>query len=209
MSLPPILLYPGGRRKTRPATPRPILNARGQDIRPALLAAAEAAGIPARLVLACAIAESELNPRAERWGRRTDEARAAIAAGNRTALNGIVGRAWPDISFGYGQRIVKYHYVGDGSRTLENVLSVRQYVFDHPEEDLAKMASFLAQKLAQAAGGDLGPCGGDVLLGALVAYNCGHYPKPGERYWLERSTTVARYRDGLERAKAALAEVAG
>ena len=89
-----------------------------------------------------------------------------------------MARAWPDVSFGYGQRIVRFHYAGDRSPSVPNVLAVRRQVFEHPEADLREMATFLKGTLAQARRGDLSPCGGDELLGALIVYNAGHLPAP-------------------------------
>jgi hypothetical protein len=200
---PPIVLYPGGRMKSRPLTPAPLPNVTGEDLRPVLTAASEGAGIPLALALACAIAESGLDPRAERWGGAdgTRQAREAIAAGDTARLQEIVARAWPDVSFGYGQRIVRFHYAGDRSPSIPNVLAVRRQVFEHPEEDVREMATFLKGTLAQARRGDLSPCGGDELLGALIVYNAGHLPAPDSSWWEERQGNVANYRRALERAR--------
>ena len=139
---PPIVLYPGGRMKSRPRPVAALPNVSGEDLRPALTAASEGAGIPLALALACAIAESGLDPRAERWGgsEGTRQAREAIAAGDSSRLQEIIDRAWPDISFGYGQRIVRFHYAGDRTPSVPNVLAVRRQVFENPEADLREMA---------------------------------------------------------------------
>ena len=202
-SLPPIVFFPGGRHQ--PGALPPLLNARGEDIRGPLTAAASAARIPLTLALACAIAESSLDPRAERWGSLTKEAKAAIAAGDRAGLRENIGRAWADISFGYGQRIVLYHYSGDRSQTVDNVLSVRDYVFDHPEEDLRRMAEMLEGNLATARRGNLAPCDGDELLGALIVYNSGRLAPPEDPWWQVWSENVANYRGALARARKLLA----
>jgi hypothetical protein len=206
MSLPPILLYPGGGRRPQQRQLRPVLDRRGNDIREMLVAAATVAGIEPELLLACIIAESDLDPRAERWGLKTTAAKQALAAGDRAALAQIIQEAGNDISFGFGQRIVKFHYRGDRTFSIDNVLDVRQYVFEHPERDLREAALFLVPGLAAAREGDLMPCDGDDLLGALVAYNCGHYPAPDEEYWQERTGAVRRYREGLVQARALLAD---
>lgn len=200
-SLPPIVLFPGGHR--RPDSLPPLLNTQSEDIRGALTAAASAARIPLTLVLACAIAESSLDPRAERWGgaSSTRDAKAAIAAGDRASLRDIISRAWADVSFGYGQRVVLYHYTGDRSQTVENVLQVRDYVFAHPEEDLRRMAEMLAGNLARARAGNLAPCDGDELLGALIVYNSGRLPLPQDPWWQTWSENVANYRRALARAR--------
>jgi hypothetical protein len=204
MTVPPIVLYPGARRPRR--RPPPIPDADGTDIREPLARAAEAAGIPLRLGLACAIAEGGLSPRAERWGRFTREAKEALAARDTDRLQQIIDRTWPDVSFGYAQRIVKYHWVGNRSNALENVLKVRQYVFEHPEEDLQQMSSWLARTLAEARKHDLSKLGGDELLGALVVYNAGHFPKPDEDYWQSHAGNVVNYRRALQRARELLNE---
>ena len=54
---PPIVLYPGGRMKSQPRPVVALPNVSGEDLRPALTAASEGAGIPLALALACAIAE--------------------------------------------------------------------------------------------------------------------------------------------------------
>lgn len=200
MSLPPIMFYAGGRRVQRPRL-RPIANADGLDIRDALTQAASSAGVPLALPLACAMAESNLTPRAERWGRRTQEARAALARGDREQLQNIIDATWPDVSFGYGQRIVKYHWVGDRSSSVENVLRVRQYVFEHPKEDLQHMARWLASTLATARRSDLRLVDGDELLGALLVYNAGHFPRTGESYWQTHAGNVENYKRALRLAK--------
>lgn len=200
MSLPPILLYPGRGKKPAVAL-GPLANALGEDLRGPLSAAAEAAGIPLPLALACVAAESDLHPRAERWGRFTQDARAALAAGNTARLQEIIDRAWPDVSFGYAQRIVLYHYHGDRSPRVENVLRVRQHVFDHPEEDLLHMARMLANCLARARREDISLVGGDELLGALVIYNAGHFPPRDRPYWQTHGQNVERYRRALGDAR--------
>ena len=47
----------------------------GEDLSVLLNSTAEAHGLPAEMLLALAIAESELRVRAERWGRHSAEAR--------------------------------------------------------------------------------------------------------------------------------------
>jgi hypothetical protein len=200
---PPIVLYPGGRTKSRPRPVVALPNVSGEDLRPALTAASEGAGIPLVLALACAIAESGLDPRAERWGgsEGTRHAREAIAAGDTSRLREIIDRAWPDISFGYGQRIVRFHYAGDQSPSVPNVLAVRRQVFEDPETDLREMAALLSSTLGRARRGDLSPCGGDEILGALIVYNAGHLPAPDAPWWDEHPVNLANYRRALERAR--------
>ena len=51
-----------------------MVNTLNQDIRPQLISIAKRVHVPMLLCLACIIAESGLNPYAERWGGRTAEA---------------------------------------------------------------------------------------------------------------------------------------
>jgi len=178
-----------------------LANVDGRDILPSLVVAADGAGIPVSLLLACAIAESGLNPRAERWGSRTEEAVAAIESGDLGRLGWIIEEAWPDISFGYGQRIVMYHYLGDRSSSVENCLAVRDGVFADPEADLRAMAEHLSACLSAAEGSDLSPVGSDPLLGALVVYNAGRMPASTDTWWQKWSGNVGSYRRALDRAR--------
>ena len=156
-------------------------------------------GIPGRLLLAVADAESGFFPYAQRWGSRTREAEQAMNISDYAWLGSIVASEWPDISFGVSQMIVRWHYVGDRTATLGNVLVVRRTVFDNPAEDLRQMAMRLRWHRAYiiANGPDLTPVNGDIDLAAAVAYNAGHYP-PTRPYWLAFSANVRRYREALE-----------
>lgn len=192
-------------RDTSPGSTRDtsleIRNTLGQDLGPLFLEAAATAGISVQLLIACAIAESGLNPYAERWGRETTAARAAIQAGDHEALQAILDRVWPDVSFGYSQRIVLYHDLGDRSRTVANVLAVRDQVFAHPDHELARMATLLASHQANARSADLSRVDGDVELAALVSYNAGHLPPPASSYWSVYAGNVASYRAAFARAR--------
>jgi hypothetical protein len=183
----------------------PILDTQGQDISSSFIQGASAAEIPLQLALACGQAESSLDPRAERWGKETTEAKQAIAQQDWTALQGIITRAGSDVSFGIGQRVVRFHYTGDRSMTVQNCLAVRQYVFDHEDQDIREMCAFLRPRYQAAQTADLTPVGGDVLLMALCAYNAGHPPLPTESYWVDRAPTVQRYRQKLLEAQTILA----
>lgn len=207
VALPPIVLFPGGKvvSASRATSSTAILNVEGKDIRPALAVAVQTAGIPMELALACAIAESGLNPKAERWGGRTEEARGAIRLGSLDLLRQIIRDVWPDISFGYGQRVVAFHWAGDRQPTAENCIAVRDTVFSNPGRDLLEMARKLNDCLADTYGADLSPVGGDCLLGALVAYNAGHIPAPGDSWWEDWAGNVAAYRWALAQARGILA----
>lgn len=180
---------------------KPILNVDGDDIRPALEAAVKEAGIPLLLALACVIAESGLNPRAERWGSLTSDARTAINQGDLGRLAQIIEEVWPDISFGYSQKIVLYHYLGDRSSSIENCLAVREGVFGDPEGNLRAMAQQLAGCLGTAQAGDLSPVGGDPLLGALVVYNAGHLPPAVSPWWDKWAGNVGSYGRAMAQAR--------
>ena len=199
MSLAPVLLYAGGRR----GSPRRITTVQGVDIADLLVSASGAAGIPTALLLGCLMAESELDARAERWGPAalTAQAKAALANDDLQRLRAIIPLAGNDISFGLGQRIVKFHYHGNGQLTLENILDVRQFVFDNTDTDVREAARLLASCLTNAGQADLTPVGGDRLLGACVAYNNGHVPPPGDAYWTARAATVGRYAEKLQQAR--------
>ncbi len=171
-----------------------ILNTEGEDIRPMLEAAVEGTAVPLELALACAIAESGLNPRAERWGGHTGTAKDAIATWDMEVLQEIINRAGLDVGFGYAQRIVAYHWAGDESMDLENVLAVREAVFADPARDLREMALKLQDCLDLA-----GP--GDRLLDALVVYNAGHLPGLGDPWWTRWAGNVEGYRAALARAR--------
>ncbi len=163
--------------------------------------AANEAGIPLELILAGAIAESGLNPRAERWGTMTVQAQAAIAQGDMQWLQSIINATWPDISFGLSQKVVAYHYLGDRSRTVENCLAVREGVFADPERNLMEMAVQLNDCLFDVYGCDLSKVGWDPLLAALVVYNHGSYPPAWDDYWTRWAGNVASYRGALDRAR--------
>lgn len=121
-------------------------------------------------MLALIGAESGLNPEAEHWG------------------------LWPDISFGYGQRIVLFHYYGDHTNTLQNIYSVRDYVFDHPEEDIRQAASKLAWAI------DYSSLDGSAL-GGMVAYNAGSDERDNPEWMAKWGSHVAIYQASLDWAE--------
>jgi hypothetical protein len=161
-------------------------------------------GIPRVLLLAGELAESGLNLHAERWGRSTVSARSAIALQDWDWLQTIINAGWPDISFGYIQRIILYHDLGDRSATVANCLAVRQAVFSNPAEDLQAMARRLAVCLQVARASNLLTIGNDELLGALIVYNAGHWPDPAEEawWWASWAGNVESYRSMLTRLRA-------
>ena len=175
------------------------------DILPLILAAIVGTGVPVETLYAGMIAESELEPRAERWGRQTVTARAYIQSDDMQALQWLLDSVWPDVSFGYSQRIVKYHWAGDQTPTVKNVMAVRQAVFDDPEEDLRQMALHLEWCRTQTANRPLDRVDGDRELGALVCYNAGHYPSLHASWWTTYDSHVTRYRQALEKSRTAIA----
>lgn len=185
-----------------------ILDAVGNDITRDVTDAAISAGIPPLLLLGCAIAESGLNPRAERWGKSTADAQAAMVAQNWDRLQAIIDVTWPDCSFGYMQHIVKFHYLGDRTQSVENCLNVRGQVFENPLGNLMNGALRLANYLRTAHQQDLTPVDGDELLMACVIFNAGHVPVDAAE-WQDRAPRVQHYRESLNRAAAMLAETSG
>jgi hypothetical protein len=183
-----------------------IRNARGDDITHDLTSAAETHGIPLELALGVAIAESGLRPDAERWGTLTTQARDAITNRDMVLLQDIIMRAWPDISYGYGQQIVKFHYLGDLSPTVDNCLAVRTAVFNDPVTNLRDMCKRLAARLKQAQQTSLSRTDGDVLLMAAVIYNRGHIPVDVAE-WTAIQSRVDHYRRSLAQARAMLAAI--
>jgi hypothetical protein len=156
-------------------------------------------GISWRLLLGVIGAEADYNVRAEHWGYRTADAIVALNAGDDAALRSIIASEWPDISFGPGQRIIPYHYYGDQSRTLANILAVRSFVFANPERDILEMSRWLVAKRATilAADRDLNRVNYDLDLATAISYNRGSYPYDGSRYWVAYSANVARFQDAL------------
>lgn len=111
-------------------------------------------------------AESELDPRAQRWGE------------------------WRDVSFGMAQTTVATAGglgIGDGGNTAENIAFVREYLLDR-EHSIKAGADVLAWCWQQAAGAW---CGQD--LGALVTYNSGWVREPASPYWATYAANVGRY----------------
>lgn len=183
--------------------PQSLVNINGEEISPIFDPAWSGAGIPRVLLLAGVLAESGLNPHAERWGRYTAAARSAIQLGDMQWLGGIIDAAWPDISFGYGQQIVWYHYLGDHTGTLENVLNVRNGTFADPGRNLVDMAQRLRACYDRAAGIVVPGYGNDRELASLIIYNAGHFPDPDAEsdWWASWRGNVANYASMLSRLR--------
>lgn len=177
-----------------------IVNSLGEDVTQLFYGAADAALIPRVLAVGCSIGESELTPTAERWGRETPAAKAALAAKDWTTLQGIIDRWWADISFGYGQQIVAYHYLGDKGQSWQNCILVRAKVFADPVTNVYDMARRLRGCLNTALTQDLTMVGGDPNLGACTVYNVGHWPKNAAE-WAKAAPHIQRYKESLARAQ--------
>lgn len=128
-------------------------------------------------------------------------AKEALAQSDWTRLEAIIGRAGADISFGYGQQIVLYHYFGDRKATLDNIMSVRERVFGNPLENLVDCAKRMAGNLTRAGGDpNLYRLGNDPWLGALVIYNAGSIPTD-PAWWQRWAGNVESYRQTIALAK--------
>lgn len=173
------------------------------------------AGIPLRLALACAWAESgQMNEAAERWGTHTADAKLAMANGDRGRLAVIITTAWADVSFGLCQRIVKYHWWGDHTASVDNVLDVRRMSLQDVARDVHEMCTWLASdydRAETAKGADAenyaAHLGDDRELGALTIYNAGHWPLAEDAYWTTHGGNIDNYRRGLDYADAIIAEM--
>lgn len=98
----------------------------------AALGAADDAGIPRLLMLALGIAESNLNPLAERWGsaQNTPSAKEALAAGDLQRLAEIREQAGNDVSFGAWQQTWRWSAEFDGTQEIAKILAMREKYFD-------------------------------------------------------------------------------
>lgn len=131
------------------------------------------------------------NPYAERWGRRTYDAAIALNDNNYAYLKAIIVEVWPDISFSYCQQIVLYHYFGDRSSSINNILAVRAHVFENPRENVRDGAKRLANCIERSPDED------KSFLAAMSIYNTGSYKAPADS-WSNRSN----YERSFELAKA-------
>lgn len=121
-------------------------------------------------MLALIKAESGLNPKAARYG------------------------VWPDVSFGYSQYIVLYHYFGDHTPTQQNIDTVRDYVFSHPDRDLDEAAIKLSMCI------DYYSLDGSVL-GGMVAYNAGSDRRDDPEWMAKWGNNVVSYQWALQDAE--------
>jgi len=167
--------------------------------------------LPLRVMVAMPGAESGLSPFAERWGGRTDEAKALLDAvqagdeGARAILEQIIRQAGYDVSFGFTQLIAATaggYGIGDGSYSVENLLAIRTLLFDR-----AASIDLGARHLRSACDAVLDWKGDYTDLEALAYYNAGGYSFEAS-YWNDAATAanVANYRSWLEFADRILAE---
>lgn len=178
-----------------PVTGAPkILNSEGENIGPTIVDAAAASGIEGWHLAALLKAESGLNPKAERWGGRTSQAKQIIAVGNTDELQALIDDVWPDISFGMSQRIVLYHDQGDRTQSFANCLAVRAYVFNNPADDIQAAARRLAGCFQHPT------CDG-TALSAMVVYNAGSDRRSDPEWFNVWGANVAAYQRALEWAE--------
>lgn len=194
--------------RVEPGAPQ-VKNTAGEDIGPALAAAAKAVELPLWYVLACAIAESGLNQYAERWGSQTAAAKAAtIAAANRgdiAALEPIVRAAGADVSFGFGQQTVQLFY-GAAPYKVADCLALRQRSFNEPAWNITDMCQRIRGHMDRAqTSGQLWRVNGDLYLAGLLGYNSG-VGWHEQWYWDRYGGNVASYKAAISRAKAMVGE---
>lgn len=129
---------------------------------------AAAAQVSEEVLLALVLAESDGNPKAERWGEQTADAVRLMAAGDFERLSGVFLDVWPDISFGLEQQSMDTHPWWDGEKSLESALRLRTAVLTYPGASLYYGALRLRRMLRAVGGDPLAACvwwnsGGDNL----------------------------------------------
>lgn len=159
------------------------------------------------LLLACIEAESSLVPYAERWGDRTRDARFALH--DPVKLGQIIADLearglGADLSFGYGQMTVQTaagYQLGDGSNRVENVLHVRQALFNRElSVNVTAAHLHLCQRSVEQKP-DHPVVRADKALASLVRYNAGWLPPPDSDWWRVWSQNVARFKKALRWAR--------
>lgn len=172
---------------------RAVRNTDDEDISPLINQAAEENSLDPVALLALLKAESGLNPHAERWGRQTGRARLCIASGRTIDLQALIREVWPDVSFGYSQRIVLYHEEGDQTDTVANCLAVRAAVFANPSNDILAAARRLAGCIARSRD--------STALGGMVVYNAGSDRRDDPGWMASWAGNVGSYQAALEWAE--------
>lgn len=132
--------------------------------------------LPIAGLLAMLKAESNLNPKAARYG------------------------TWPDVSFGYSQLTVQTaasYGIGDGSDTPINIANVREKLFDRKTAiDVGARHLSGCYAAADAAGWASRNISRD--LAALVIYNAGWLPPLDSRWWITWTGNVTNYTAALK-----------
>ena len=176
-----------------------VKDVEGHDLSVLIEPIAEANGVDPIALLALVKAESGLNPYAERYGTRTQEFLQRLLWYKRgdhsqaQELQAILDDVGYDISFGLGQQIIAYHYAGDHTTTLENVLAVRKQVFDNPAENLEDAAIRLARGKVRSFD--------NTWLGAMVVYNAGSDKRNDDEWFARWKGNVASYQAELDWAE--------
>lgn len=201
-------------------TPPPapvVLDASNVDIGPAIASIADRYGLPPWALHGCLIAESGMNPRAERWADRSTRGRELTARidrdpGDEAAYNELQrlmddlklrGQHF-DCSWGYSQLIWSTaggYGIGDGQYTLANLLDVRRQLFDR-----ATSIDLGARHLAlcyQRVRDELGDVGDEIetAINSLAVYNSGSVRRPNDSYWTVYAANVASYRRAIGQAR--------
>lgn len=201
-------------------TPPPapvVLDASNVDIGPAIASIADRYGLPPWALHGCLIAESGMNPRAERWADRSTRGRELTARidrdpGDEAAYNELqrlmddlkLRGVHYDCSWGYSQLIWSTaggYGIGDGQYTLANLLDVRRQLFDR-----ATSIDLGARHLAlcyQRVRDELGDVGDEIetAINALIVYNSGSIQRPGSSYFQNYSGNVAAYKSAIRQAR--------
>lgn len=183
-----------------------IINSENNDIYQIVKESSRATNLPMWYLIGTAIAESNLNPKAERWGAETTRAKQVLATKDWNTLRAVLRNAGADVSFGYGQQILLYHYYGDRTSSLENALAVREHVFNNPEENFLDMSKRLLSYFNRAKNdSNLWIVDNDPYLGGLLIYNSGSI-RTDTQWWNQWARNVDNYRNSLNRAKQILGE---
>ena len=149
-------------------------------------------------LLSLLIAESGLNPHAERFGTRTQEAQRYIISGDWAGLEHIINLTWPDISFGLSQLTVSTaasYGIGSGSKTAANCIAVRRVLFDR-----WTAISLGARHFARSIAAVVRFQDPEPVLAALIHYNSGAYQPRGNWYWERWTGNIYTYRQALIQA---------
>lgn len=172
-----------------------VIDYEGTDITPLLIQAANAASVDPVHLVALLKAESGLNRKAERYGVRTNEFMQRLLwyqrgdASQESELQALLFDVWPDVSFSYGQQIVLFHYYGNRTSDLQNVLEVRDLVFQNPYTNIENAAARFANGIERSLDG--------TALGGMVVYNAGS-DKRNDPEWMARwGANVAAYEAAL------------